>query len=213
VISYTIALYNCHSGRPKDDVRSAVQSIMSKHEVDAMLIQESQHYVPELSSLAGCRMVAHHESGTGLLVRDGIEVSHIVVLPIGTRWWFRDHRMPRRAICWAVLDDKVRLGSYHGPANVFRMMNRIAQQIGLAKAARWLNRRTALAYAMGGDWNDTLDSTVVARFARATKSNLIAAGHFDYVAVRKCRVTHVRKLDEGGSDHPLVLFTLTVGVP
>lgn len=208
--TFEIGILNVHEGRDRATAAKAVAEIMARHELDAMLLQESGPYLDRLATLPGVRLAAFDRTcGTSILVREGLEVSHVVVLPIGPRWRFRGHWKPRRAVCAAVLDNRLRVVTYHGPAVVQNPINRAAQRLGLRRLVRWLNRRPALPLLMGGDWNDGIGSPVVEQFAHEVGGTLHPGHRIDFAMSRRCEISNVRVLEEGGSDHRLVLLTAT----
>jgi hypothetical protein len=211
---------NCKAGRDPRDVKIAVSGILADHDLDFLLVQESAGYVAKLATIPGYRLIIHDVCGTGILARELVEAKFAHVAPLGIlRWPFakggrpvRWH--PRRALCAVLLDGWLHAASIHCvPDPDHNLIRRREYNVGMRRLVRWANNRQGHPLVIAGDWNKPGRDT--ATHSPQWVAEQIGAelefipGHVDYPMWRKCDVDGLRAVDEGGSDHALVLFTVT----
>lgn len=213
---YRIAIMNLKSGREPNSVKAEVAIFMRKHLVDAALISEGNNYEEKLSSLNRFNYVVHDsKSGSGILVESHLTTASPIVKPLGTFWFYKGRRKPRRAISSCLISKNgarrsLRLISYHGPANIWIKWNLASQRLGLRQLARWVNRRKAFPIFLGGDFNTVISSPDITAFANRVNGSLVQGKYFDFGIVRKCKVVSFQDFHESGSDHPWLVLDVEV---
>lgn len=213
-------LFNCRAGRNPRLVKAAVQQIIDDHpDLQFLLLQEAQAYVVLLSLIPGWRVIMHDECGTAVMVRNDVEAKFAHTYRLGfLRWPFslggrpvRWH--PRRALVSVVIGGWLRVASIHMvPAPENSMAREIAYDTGCRRLIRWARAHERRPLVIGGDWNKPARRTganTPSWVAKTIGADVrFIAGHVDYVLARKCTVSNLRALPEGGSDHELILFTV-----
>jgi len=212
--------FNCKAGRPASDVKVAVSGILADHRLDFLLLQEANHYVVKMSVIPGFSVIVHDECGTAILVRNGVEAKFAHVAPLGIlRWPFAKAGRPvrwhvRRALCAVLLDGWLHAASIHCvPDPDHNLIRRREYNVGMRRLVRWANNRPGYPLLIAGDWNKPGRNAAVHSpqwVAERIGADLeFIPGHVDYPMWRKCDVRSLRAVDEGGSDHALILFTVT----
>jgi hypothetical protein len=212
--------FNCKAGRDPRDVQIAVSGILADHGLDFLLLQEANHYVVKMSVIPGFSVIVHDQCGTAILVRNGVEAKFAHTVPLGLlRWPFstggrpiRWH--PRRALCVALLDGWLHAASIHCvPDPEGNLIRRREYVGGMRRLVRWANNRQGYPLVIAGDWNKPGRNTGTHSpqwLAVQIGAELeYIPGHVDYPMWRKCDVSGLEDCDEGGSDHALILFTVT----
>lgn len=210
-------LFNCHAGRPPRLVKAAVQAILEKHEPHFLLLQECTGYATLLSVIPGWRLVLNDECGTAVMVRDNTEAKFAHLYRLGFLPWpfslgGRPVKLhPRRALVSVVVGGWLRVASVHMvPAPDHSQVREIAYNTGCRRLVRWSRDHMRYPQLIGGDWNKPARRTgpnTPSDVARQIGADVrYVEGHVDYVLARKCVVTNLRALPEGGSDHELILF-------
>lgn len=205
--------FNCHAGRDPFAVRKAVIGILARHELDFLALQEADGYTGVLKGLPGYRLVEPTKSGEALLVRDGALIQGATSYRLGFRPWFYGRKMhPARVMSTAVLDGWLRVGSVHpvpkpGPRRFS------AYAANMRRLARFANDHPNRPLVYVGDWNKLPTRngpSTPSQLAHDTGASIYGpeGALLDYTIARKCTVTDARLLDEGGSDHPLLIFTV-----
>jgi hypothetical protein len=214
--------FNCKAGRDPREVKIAVSGILADHDLDFLLLQESAGYVARLATIPGYRLIINDQCGTAILVRELVEAKFAHTVPLGLiRWPFSTGRRPtrwhpRRALCVVLLDGWLHAASIHCvPDPEGNLIRRREYVGGMRRLARWANARQGYALLIAGDWNKPGRNMSI--HAPQWLAHQIGAeleyipGHVDYPMWRKCDVRGLSAHDEGGSDHALVLFTVTRG--
>lgn len=209
--------FNCKMGRPRDEVRTAVRDIVTGHQLDFLLLQEAAPYADVLKTIGGYRLVLPVDKcGTAILVRNGVDASRATVRTLGTRGWlYRLRWHPRRAMPTALLDGWLRVASVHMvPAPDKSPARRTQYNIGAQEIVAWADAREGYAMLLGGDWQlpsvnrSEYGPQWIAGHTRMPLGIWHVPGRVDYALARRCLLTDVQALDEGGSDHDLILFTV-----
>lgn len=221
--------FNCREGRPAAVVKANLAQIIADHAPDFLCLQETNGYVPQLSTTPRHRLVIHDKCGTALLVRDGVEAKFAAVLPMGLLPWpFRVNPRrpvtmhPRRAAVHATLDGWFTPLSVHAVPNPDgNLVRRLAYEDGMRRLTRWaanaVKSNAGRAYAFIGDFNRTASDPrpytptwLAAQISSPGHPGRVehVPGHIDLVVSRGCTVTNIRAAGNYGSDHELILFTV-----
>lgn len=204
--------FNCHASRKPAVIKASVRGVCERHELDFLLLQESQHAVAQLATIPGYRLLAHDRCGTAILVRDGVEARWPATVRLGELpWRYRGTTKPRRAVPTAVLGGWLRVASVHGVAQPERPWNAIQYGIGARRLVAWFNSHDRFPLLIAGDWNkSSRDIRTHSPQWVATRigGTVWTTGHLDYPITRSCGLSGLRAIPEGGSDHQLVLFTV-----
>ena len=205
--------FNCHMGRPEDQVYDAVNGILTKHHPRALSIQEGWPYLPAFNDLAGYHAIGFNPSGTGILVRDDVHHSRLQLVSLGDNpWTFRDREHVPRKMPVVRLANQLWFASIHAVPYAMGRERLAEYQEGSRRIVRWSNNHKQRQQVLIGDWNKL--PTETGPFTPDWVAGQIGGTWWRtrevcFPITRNCKlVDDPQVLDEGGSDHPLILITV-----
>jgi hypothetical protein len=212
-------ILNCRDGRKPADVKVDVQALLNARRLDFLLLQEAAAYLAVLSTLHGWRLVISDQCGTGVLVRNAVEAKWSHVFKLGRLPWpyskggRRPTLHPRRALVSVVVGGWLRVASVHMvPDPEHSLIRKHEYEVGTRRLVRWSRSHNRFAQMLGGDWNQPARN--MAQFTPGWFAKEIGAhvaylpGNVLYALGRRCEIDDLTAHDEGGSDHPLLTFTV-----
>ena len=204
--------FNCHMGRTEDDVFNAVAGILHKHRPRALAIQEGWPYRPAFGDLPGYHPLGFNPSGTGFLIRNDIKASRLQLVPLGDNpWTFREREHVPRQMPVVLLNNRQWFASIHAVPYALGGERLAEYQEGSRRIVRWSTAHKLRQQILIGDWNKL--PTEHGDYTPSWVAGQIGASMWHtrevvYPLTRRCKVTDLQVLDEGGSDHPLILITV-----
>lgn len=213
------ATFNCHQGRDPVEVRRAVEAFCKDHMLHIVALQEANQFIDELRKIPRWKVVGWDECGTAIMARKYLQVDHVEVVPVGTDTWpfKRDHNHPVRKMIVCVVEGWLRFNSVHYVPSPDTNPKRQEQyKLGCEMNADWLNKHPFLPLCQAGDWNKVASDRgpatpawVAEQASRPGVPAVLWGTHsVTFPMTRKVRLSNLRVVNEGGSDHPLILFTL-----
>lgn len=204
-------IFNCAAGRRPAIVGASVAAILDAHPLDFLLLSEANRAARELRQIDGYRLLGPTRSGSAVLVRLGVKVTLQRVIPGSPiPWTFRGKVKPRRRFATCLLGGWLRVVSVHMEPNPdagnARVLRGRAYAGTLARLKRWVDARPGYPIVMAGDWNKPSTSPDVQALGSAW--HVGAPRQACYPITRRAHVRDLCAVREGGSDHPLVTFTV-----
>jgi exonuclease III len=219
------ASYNCEIHRNPAVVGKTVAHFLKSRDLDFMQLQEISGYHDVLNKIPGYKLITFKGSKdhgeTGVLVRDGIEAKNAQSIEADTGWINQHNGIAQpRAATSVKLAGWLRVASIHAPPGINWVNGhpvggeaRIKSYQSLtAKLARAANRNPDVAMLYGGDWNEgasTGGPGSPSWLAAKAGMKKYATHGIDWEMARGAVVKNIRRGPNGGSDHPLVTFTVT----
>jgi endonuclease/exonuclease/phosphatase family protein len=204
--------FNCHMGRPEDLVYDAVAGILHQHHPRALAIQEGWPYLHVFNDLPGYHPLGFNPSGTGILVRDDVRHTRLQLVPLGDQpWTFRGNVHVPRQMPVVLLNNRQWFASIHGVPYALGDERLAEYQEGSRRIVAWSNAHAGRPQILIGDWNKLPSEE--GKFtpdwvAGQIGGNTWRTREVVFPITRGCNVTQLEVLDEGGSDHPLILITV-----
>lgn len=221
------ASYNCKIHRPPAEVGKTVAHFLKSRDLDFMQLQEISGYHDVLNKIPGYKLVTFRNSKdhgeTGVLVRDGIEAKHRQSIEAETGWTNVNGGVAQpRAATSVRVAGWLRVASIHAPPGIDWVNGRPvggearvkSYQSLTRKLAQAANRNPDMAMLYGGDWNEgasTGGPGSPSWLAARAGMKKYPTGGIDWEMARGCVLTNLKRGPRGGSDHPLVTFTVTRG--
>jgi hypothetical protein len=205
--------FNCKEGRGAGVIADSVYRILVKHRPLVATLQETRHSIEAITKKVGPEfvVVGFDICGTALLVQRDVAFRSARRILLGTEsWTFHGNEQPRRAIEEAIVLG-YRVGSVHMVASPHDNGEREQQyNIGIDRAERYLQAHPRIPDLWIGDWNKTArgeeGSHTPEALARRVGATLYPNHEVVYPMTRGCTTT-MSVLNEGGSDHPLLVGT------
>jgi hypothetical protein len=218
------ASYNCKIHRNPAVVGKTVEHFLKSRDLDFMQLQEISQYRDVLKKIPGYKLITFKNSKdhgeTGVLVRDEIAAKNAQSIEAETGWTNTEGGVAQpRAATSVKLAGWLRVASIHAPPGIDWVNGRPvggearikSYQSLTQKLARAANRNPNVAMLYGGDWNEgarTGGPGSPSWLAAKTGMKKYPTGGIDWEMARGCVLENLRRGPTGGSDHPLVTFTV-----
>lgn len=222
------ATYNCKIHRDPQVVAKVVAHFAKSRKLDFLQLQEISGYHGALEKIPGYKLITFPGSKdhgeTGVLVRDGLETSRPQSIEADVGWTNTEGgKAQPRAATSVNIAGWLRVASIHappgidfdngraiGPAQRVKSYQSLTRKLAAA-AQRQAKNNPDVAVLYGGDWNEgakTMGLGSPAWLAKQAGMKKYATGGIDWEMVRGARLADVVRGPRGGSDHPLVTFTV-----
>lgn len=218
------ATYNCEIHRNPHVVANEVKGFLKKGNLDFMQLQEISGYHDALKNIPGYKLITFRGSKdhgeTGVLVRDSILAKDPKSIEAKVGWTNVHGGVAQpRAATSVQLAGWLRVVSVHAPPGIDWVNGvprggeqRIKSYQSLTRRLLTHVRRSRDAVLVGGDWNEgarTGGPGSPSWLAANGKLKKYANGRIDWEMARGAKVSNVRTGPRSGSDHRLVMFTVT----
>ncbi|RKH01286.1 hypothetical protein D7X32_20665 [Corallococcus carmarthensis] len=230
------ATYNVERDRNPKDVQKWLGDFAKKNKLDFVQLQEINGYHKALEKIPGYHLVtfpgAKDHGETGILVKDSLlQGQKTSIQGEGGGWTtVRGGHAPPRAATAVKLAGWLQVVSAHQPPSVDWKggeidgpKNRVSTYKSLSeKLLGFANRKIAKnpdeGLLIGGDWNEPASTKgkwspgwIAQQAGMTTHGGVESHGHgkIDYAMSYGCKVSNVKAGPTGGSDHNIVLFTVS----
>lgn len=231
------ATYNVERDRNPKDVQEWLGRFARHNDLDFVQLQEINGYHKALEKIPGYHLVtfpgAKDHGETGILVKDSLlEKQAMSIQGEGGGWTtVRGGHAPPRAATAVKLAGWLQVVSAHqppsvdwnsqgqpiGPKNRVSTYKSLSEKL-LAFAKRKIENHPDQGLLIGGDWNEPASTKgkwspgwIAQQAGMKTHGGVESHGHgkIDYAMSYGCRVSNVRAGPTGGSDHNIVMFTVS----
>lgn len=223
------ATYNCEVHRDPRKVAQFVSHMAHSNKLDFIQLQEISTYHHVLQKIPGYHLITFPKTKdhgeTGVLVRDGLKTEHPKSMQMKEGWEsVHGWHMAARAPTAVKVAGWLKLVSVHAPPGIDFRNGRMIGPEQRKKAYAELTTRLAQMAArhqknhpndgllIGGDWNEPArfgGKFSPAWIAAQAKMQKAAPRGIDWELARGAKVERMRVGPDGGSDHHMVLFTVT----
>jgi hypothetical protein len=223
------ASYNCRIGRNPAVVAKTVGHFAKTRKLDFIQLQEISGYHRALEKIPGYKLITFPGSKdrgeTGVLVRDTLETKNAKSIEADVGWTnVRGGPAQPRTATSVRIGGWLQVASIHAPPGIdfkdgraigpeqrVKSYQSLTRKL-LAAAERQQARKPDVAVLYGGDWNEgarTMGPGSPAWLAARAGMKKHATGHIDWEMVRGAKLGNLKTGPRGGSDHPLVTFSVT----
>ncbi|MDP3158288.1 MAG: peptidoglycan-binding protein [Archangium sp.] len=223
------ASYNCRIGRPPAIVARTVSQFAHRRKLDFIQLQEISGYHDALKKIPGYKLISFRGSKdhgeTGVLVRKDIDAKFAQSIEADTGWTNdRGGVAQPRAATSVRVAGWLRVASVHAPPGIdwvngrpvggearIKSYQSLTKKL-LASAQRQAERNPELGMLIGGDWNEgavTGGPGSPAWLAAKGGMKKHPTGGIDWEMSRGVKLTDLKRGPKGGSDHPLITFTVS----
>ncbi|MGE6761425.1 endonuclease/exonuclease/phosphatase family protein [Corallococcus interemptor] len=231
------ATYNVERDRNPKDVQAWLGKFAKHNDLDFVQLQEINGYHKALEKIPGYHLVtfpgAKDHGETGILVKDSLlEKQAMSIQGEGGGWTtVRGGHAPPRAATAVKLAGWLQVVSAHqppsvdwnakgqpiGPKNRVSTYKSLSEKL-LAFAKRKIENHPDQGLLIGGDWNEPASTKgkwspgwIAQQAGMKTHGGVESHGHgkIDYAMSYGARVSNVRAGPTGGSDHNIVMFTVS----
>ncbi|NOJ94092.1 endonuclease/exonuclease/phosphatase family protein, partial [Corallococcus coralloides] len=230
------ATYNVERDRNPQDVKKWLGDFAKKNKLDFVQLQEINGYHKALENIPGYHLVtfpgAKDHGETGILVKDSLlQGQKTSIQGEGGGWTtVRGGHAPPRAATAVKLAGWLQVVSAHQPPSVdwkggepVGPKNRVSTYKSLSEkllgfAQRKIAKNPDEGLLIGGDWNEPASTKgkwsphwIARQAGMKTHGGVESHGHgkIDYAMSYGCKVTNVKAGPTGGSDHNIVMFTVS----
>ncbi|CAM4164234.1 peptidoglycan-binding domain-containing protein [Corallococcus exiguus] len=230
------ATYNVERDRNPQDVKKWLGDFAKKNKLDFVQLQEINGYHKALENIPGYHLVtfpgAKDHGETGILVKDSLlQGQKTSIQGEGGGWTtVRGGHAPPRAATAVKLAGWLQVVSAHQPPSVdwkggepVGPKNRVSTYKSLSEkllgfAQRKIAKNPDEGLLIGGDWNEPASTKgkwspgwIAQQAGMTTHGGVESHGHgkIDYAMSYGCKVSNVRAGPTGGSDHNIVMYTVS----
>lgn len=225
--------YNLRYGRPQLAVKSEVERLLKKHNLDFLAVQEAEDYWRVLNNIKGYKYFSTrtYRGGTenGILVREGLKTSKPMFDSFGDGWITdRGGNHAPVSLSRVKIAGWLRVGSIHAPTPIYFGKSgpsgpeeRLDDfMLLMKKVYRYLKFAGKTSKIIVGDWNEPLSTKTpwspgwIAAKTKATVKDTESTsgfGRIDYPMGKNVKFDRVFKdleINEN-SDHEPVIFTVS----